>query len=225
MSKYYNEALIPDEIRRKNDVYERIKELGIDLGTFEENVRSLKGSIYSSVIFHESGLVWMSGTPGGKLPMNEDTPELVEHGQKGAQDTADYLIKLLHWALSCGGEGDLNDMLYTVKARGLTVTPGGGASPIGARVANGSSARWHSVFGGGFSQFAVDGVDPIGFSGVHARTAIGGHDGHFSIVTDMIVAIPPALARDIIMNRGWTFPLHPVYYEKVRLSTERAASR
>ena len=216
MSKYYDEALIPDEIRRKNDVYERIKELGIELGTFEENVRSLKGSIYSSVIFHESGLVWMSGTPGGKLPMNEDTPELVEHGQKGAQDTADHLIKLLHWALSCGGEGDLNDMLYTVKARGLTVTPGGGASSLGARVANGSSARWHSVFGGGFSQFAVDEVDPIGFSGVHARTAIGGHDGKFSIVTDMIVAIPPALARDIIMNRGWTFPLHPVYYEKVR---------
>ena len=43
MSKYYDEALIPDEMRRKQDVYERVRELGIELGTFEENVRSLRG--------------------------------------------------------------------------------------------------------------------------------------------------------------------------------------
>ncbi len=143
---------------------------------------------------------------------------------KGAQDTADALIRRLHWALSCGGEGDLNDVLYTVKARGLTVTPGGGTSNLGARIANGSTARWHTVFGGGLSEYAVDGVDPIGFSGFHARTAIGGHDGLFSIVTDMIVAIPPALARDIIIFRGWFFPLPPVFCDKVRAAKEARAA-
>ena len=223
MSKYYDEALIPEEMRRKQDVYERIRELGIELGTFEENVRSLKGGVIAGAIFHESGLVWMSGVGGGKLPMNVNTPELVEHGQKGAQDTADNLIRVLHWALSCGGEGDLNDVLYTVKARGLAVTPGGGATHLGPTITNGFSARWQSVYGGGISQFAVDGVDPIGLAGIHARTAIGGHDGHFSIETDMIVAIPPALARDIIMNRSWVFPLPPVYYEKVKATRERTA--
>ena len=215
MSKYYHEALIPDEMRRDYDVYDRIRALGIELGTFGENVTSLKGGAIAGAIFHDSGLVWMSGTGGGKLPMNEDTPELIKHGQKGAQDTADALIKRLHWALSCGGEGDLNDMLYTVKARGLAVTPGGGATHLGPITTNGFSARWQSVYGGGLSQFAVDGIDPAGFAGIHARTAIGGHDGHFSIETDMIVAIPPALAGDIIINRGWVFPLPPVFLDKI----------
>ena len=216
MSKYYDEALIPTEMRRNYDVYERIKTLKIDLGTFEENVTSLKGGVIAGVIFHESGLAWMSGTGGGKLPLNEDTPELRKHGMKGAQDTADYLIKKLHWALSCDGAGDLNDVLYTVKARGLAVTPGGGATHLGPTATNGFSARWHSIYGGGLSEFAVDGIDPIGFTGIHARTAIGGHDGHFSIETDMIVAIPPALAKHIITTRGWVFPLPPIYLEKIQ---------
>ena len=220
MSYYYDAALIPDEMRRQHDVYQRIRALGIDLGSFEEDVKSLEGGVYAGAVFHESGLVWLAGIPGGQMSMDEDTPELVEHGQKGAQDTADALIRRLHWALSCGGEGDLNDVLYLVKARGLTVTPGGGASPVGAKVANGGTARWHSVFGGGLSEFAVDGIDPIGFSGMHARTAIGGHDGGFSIVTDMVVAIPPALARDIIMARSWFFPLPPVYFEKILAARE-----
>ena len=79
----------------------------------------------------------MSGTGGGKLPLNEDTPELRKHGMEGARDTADALIKTLHWALSCGGEGDLNDILYTVKARGLAVTPGGGSTHLGPTATNG----------------------------------------------------------------------------------------
>jgi hypothetical protein len=45
--------------------------------------------------------------------MNEGTPERIEDGQKGSQDTADELIKRLYLAHSCGGEGDLNDVLYT----------------------------------------------------------------------------------------------------------------
>ena len=56
------------------------------------------------------------------------------------------------------------------------------------------------------------GKDP----GVHARSAMGGFDGMFSIEPEIIVAIPPALARDIIMNRGWVFPLPPVMLDKVK---------
>ncbi len=43
----------------------------------------------------------------------------------------------------------------------------------GPRVTNGFSFRWHSVFGGPGSAYAKNGVDPGGFAGVHARSAIG----------------------------------------------------
>ncbi len=215
MSKHYDEALIPDELRRNFDVYDRIRSLGIDLGTFDENVTSLEGQALAGLVIHESGLVFLSGTSGGVYPMNDDE-DRIKHGQKGAQDAADTLIRRLHWALSCGGEGDLNDVLYTVKVLGMVVTPGGGATSAGPPVTNGFSFRWHSVFGGGQSDFAENGVDPGGFAGVHARSAIGGFDGRFSIEPEIIVAIPPALARVIIINRGWVFPLPPVMLEKIK---------
>jgi hypothetical protein len=72
------------------------------------------------------------------------------------------------------------------------------------------------VFGGGKGDFATNGVDPGGYAGVHARSAIGGFDGRFSIEPEIIVAIPPALAQAIIRNRGWLFPLPPVMLEKVK---------
>ena len=180
MSRYYDEAIIPDELRRDFDVYERISSLGVPLGTFEENVTSLAGARIAGAVLHESGLVYLSGSTGGALPMNDDA-ERIKHGEQGAQRVADTLIRRLHWALSCGGEGDLNDVLYTVKALGMVVSPGGGASSAAPLVTNGFSFRWHSVFGGGNSQFAESGVDPGGFSGVHARSAVGGFDGRFSI--------------------------------------------
>jgi hypothetical protein len=102
------------------------------------------------------------------------------------------------------------------------VTPGGGATLLGPITTYGFSARWHSVCGGGLSEYTVGGIDPIGFAGIHARTAMGGYDGHFSLETDVIVAIPPTLARDIIMNRGWVFSLPPVYYAK--LNSQRQSS-
>ncbi len=74
-------------------------------------------------------------------------------------------------------------------------------------VVNGYSKRWHSVFGGGMSEFAQDGLDENGYAGVHARSAIGGFTGRFSLEPEMIVALPPELTRAIIANRGWTFPL------------------
>ena len=215
MSTYYDEALIPDAMRRRFDVYDRIRQLGIDLGNFESNVVSLANANIAGAVIHESGLVYLSGTSGGTYPMNDDA-ERIKHGQEGARHAADVLIRRLHWALSCGSEGDLNDVLYTVKALGMVVSPGGGASSAGPPVTNGFSFRWHSVFGGGRGDFAVDGVDPGGFAGVHARSAIGGFDGRFSIEPEIIVAIPPALARDIIRNRGWVFPLPPVMLDKVR---------
>ena len=215
MSKFYDEALLPDELRRNFDVYDRIRELGISLGSFSEDVVSLEGAGIAAAVVHESGLVYLSGTSAGTYPMNDDS-ERIEHGVQAAQDTADRLIRRLHWTLSCGGEGDLNDVLYTVKALGMIVSPGGGASGAAPAVTNGFSFRWHSVFGGPRSAYAKDGIDPGGFAGIHARSAMGGFDGKFSIEPEIIVAVPPALTREIITNRGWVFPLPPVMLDKVR---------
>ena len=215
MSKFYNEALLPNELRRTFDVYDRIRELGISLGNFDEDVVSLEGAGIAAAVVHESGLVYLSGTSAGTYPMNDDG-ERIEHGFQAAQDTADRLIRRLHWTLSCGGEGDLNDVLYTVKALGMVVSPGGGASGAAPAVTNGFSFRWHSVFGGPRSEYARDGIDPGGFAGIHARSAMGGFDGKFSIEPEIIVAVPAALTREIIANRGWVFPLPPVMLEKVR---------
>ena len=214
MGYHYDGALIPDELRRDFDVYGRIKNLGVDLGTFEENVTSLSGQGIASVVFHESGLVYLSGVPGGNISMSNDD-KTINQGMKSAQEAADEMIKRLHWALSCGGEGDLNDLLYTVKALGMVVSPGGGVFSNGPAVTNGFSFRWHSVFGGGMGEFAEKGIDPGGFSGVHTRSAIGGFDGSFSVEPEIIVAIPASLASEIIQNRGWLFPLPPTIFDKV----------
>jgi hypothetical protein len=204
-------------MRRTFDVYDRIGEMSLSLGTFDENVVSLAKAGIAAVVLQESGLVFLSGTSAGKYPMNDDK-DRIEHGFQGAQDAADVLIRRLHWALSCGGEGDLNDVLYTVKALGMVVTPGGGASSAAPAVTNGFSFRWQSVFGGPRSTYAEDGVDAGGFAGIHARSAMGGFDGRFSIEPEIIVAIPPALAQDIIRSRGWLFPLPPAMLDKVKKS-------
>jgi hypothetical protein len=83
-------------------------------------------------------------------------------------------------------------------------------------VVNGFSFRWHSGFGGPRGAYAQNGLDPGGFSGIHARSALGGFDGRFSIETEIIVAVPPALTQDIIRHRGWLFPLPPVMLDKVK---------
>jgi len=217
VGRHYDEAAIPDAMRRNFDVYDRIKSLGIELGTFQENVVSLAGAGIAAAVFQESGLVYLSGSSGGTYPMNDDE-DRIRHGQQGAQDAADEQIKRLHWALSCGDEGDLNDVLYTVKALGMVVSPGGGGTSAGPPVTNGFSFRWHSVFGGPRSDYAKDGVDPGGFAGIHARSAIGGFDGRFSIEPEIILAIPATLAREIIGNRGWVFPLPPAMLDKVKPS-------
>ena len=221
---------MPDELRRSYDVYDRIKELGIELGSYDEDVVSLaephpvKAFVpYAGAVIHDSGLVYLSGQGGGPQPMNDESETAIEAGRLGAQKAADDLIRRLHWALSCGGEGDLNDVLYTVSALALVASPGGGAFTKSPQVVNGFSYRWQSVLGGTFSDYAVNGVDPGGFSGLHARMAMGGADSGSSIGADMVVAIPPRLASDIIRSRGWYFPLPPGILARVR--AERKATQ
>ena len=214
MGQYYDASIIPAELRRTFDVYDRLKELGVDLGSFEQHVGSLKGRNIASAVVHQSGLLYLSGAGGGSKPMN-DVPERVKEGQQAAQDIADLHLRTLHWTLSCGGEGDLNDVLYTVKVLGMVVSTDVEFNS-GPAVVNGYTARWQSVFGGGFGSFAQDGEDAGGYAGVHARSAIGGFTGRFALEPEIILAIPPALAEAIIRNRGWVFPLPPAMLEKVR---------
>ena len=144
-----------------------------------------------------------------------DDPERIKQGQDAAQFIADSMIGRLHWTLACGGEGgDLNDMLYTVKGLGMVVSTDVAFDNAPA-VMNGFSSRWQSVFGGGVGAFAQDGEDQS-YAGVHARSAIGGFTGRFSIEPELIVAIPPELAKAIIQNRGWIFPLPPQEAQRVR---------
>ena len=214
MGQYYEQSIIPPELRRSYDVYDRLRELGIDLGSFDQQVRSLQGRNIAGAIVHESGLVYLSGVGTGQQPMNDDL-QRVKHGQEAAREAADLQIRTLHWTLTCGSEGgDLNDVLYTVKALGMVVSTDVDFNS-GPAVVNGYSFRWQSAFGGGTGQFAQDGIDPGGYAGVHARSAIGGFTGRFSLEPEMIVAIPPALAQAIIRHRGWVFPLPPAMYDKV----------
>ena len=90
MSKYYDGAIIPAEMRRNFDVYDRTTSLGVSLGSFEEDVVSLANANIAGAVIHESGLVYLSGTTGGQLPMSDD-PERISHGQDGAQQVADVL--------------------------------------------------------------------------------------------------------------------------------------
>lgn len=231
MGRHYDETVMPDELRRSYDVYDRIDSLGIDLGSFDEDVVSLaephpvKAFVpYAGAVLHESGLVYLSGQGGGQRPMDDASDPAIDAGRLGAQKAADDLIRRLHWTLSCGGEGDLNDVLYTVSALALVVSPGGGAFGKAPQVVNGFSYRWQSVFGGVFSDYAVDGVDPGGLSGMHARMAMGGADGASSIGADMVVAIPPPLAVEIIRRRGWYFPLPPGILHKIQAERSSDAS-
>lgn len=214
MGKFYDNSIIPDEMRRDFDVYDRLKKLGIELGSFEDNVKSLAGANIAGAVVHESGLVYLSGLGLGPGSMYDD-PERIKEGQAAGQDIADSMIARLHWALACGKEGgDLNDVLYTVKALGMVVSTDVYFNGAPA-VTNGFSVRWHSAFGGGGGEYANNGEDQ-NYSGVHARSALGGFTGRFSQEPEIIVAIPPELAKAIIKNRGWVFPLPPSQFEKVK---------
>ena len=94
MSKFYDNSIVPNEIKRNYDVYDRINELGIDLGTYDDNVNDITsgGLPIATVLFHQSGLVYLSGEGGGEKQMNDD-PERVKHGQEAAQKIADNMVR------------------------------------------------------------------------------------------------------------------------------------
>ena len=145
--------------------------------------------------------------------MNDD-PERVKHGQEAAQKIADNMVRRLHWAIKCGGEGgDLNDVIYTVKALGMVVSTDVDFDS-GPAVMNGFSLRWQSIFGG-LGEYFDGKKDPGGYSGIHTRSAIGGFTGRFSIEPEIIVAIPSELSEQIIRNRGWLFPIDPRFSSKI----------
>ena len=95
MGTFYDNSTIPAELRRNYDVYDRIGELGIDLGTFEDRVSSLQGRNICGAVFHESGLVYLSGIGLGDHQMSDD-PERVEHGQKRLQLRIKQAIGVKH---------------------------------------------------------------------------------------------------------------------------------
>lgn len=214
MGKFYDNSIIPTSLKRNFDVYDRVEKLGINLGSFEDNVTDLTGAGIAGIVFHESGLVYLSGLGLGPGNMYDD-PDRIEEGQAAAQDIADEMIKRLHWGIVCGKEGgDLNDVLYTIKALGMVVSTDvdfNGAPSV----VNGFSFRWQSVFGGGSGEFSKDGTDQ-NYGGVHARSAIGGFTGRFALEPEIIVAIPPELSKEIIQNRGWVFPLPSEEFKKAR---------
>jgi hypothetical protein len=214
LGKFYDNSIVPAEMRRDFNIYDRIKKLGIDLGTFDDNVKSLAGANIAGATVHQSGLVYLSGLGLGPGAMYDD-PDRIKEGQKAGRDIADSMIKRLHWVLACGKEGgDLNDVLYTVKALGMVVSTDVFFNGAPA-VTNGFSLRWQSVFGGGGGEFAKNGEDQS-YSGLHARSALGGFTGRFSQEPEIIVAVPPEFAVAIIKNRGWVFPLPPAQLEKVK---------
>ena len=59
MGTFYDNSIVPDHLRRDFDVYDRINELKMDMGSFETDVKSLKGAGISGIVFHESGLVYL----------------------------------------------------------------------------------------------------------------------------------------------------------------------
>ena len=77
MGSFYENSVVPDHLRRDFDVYDRIKELDLDIGTFDQWMeRDLKGANICSVIFHESGLVYLSGYGYGPGQMYDDPDRL-----------------------------------------------------------------------------------------------------------------------------------------------------
>ena len=152
MGKYYDNSIIPKHLRRNFDVYERINKLGIDLGKENDWLTDLKNSAIASVVFHESGTTYLSGLGLGPGQMN-DSKEKIKYGKEAGRKITDSMIARLHWALICGEEGgDLNDVLYTVKALGMVVSTDVDFNSA-PEVVNGFSSRWQSIFGGGTGEF------------------------------------------------------------------------
>ena len=186
--------------QRDFDVYDRISKLGIDLGAKEDTISAPKGRRICSLTFTPAGLVFTSGTGGGKGALTNDADD-VESGYLAGQDAGANHIRALHWGLD--PFATLNDIWYCVKCIGMVNSHGGGSFSKSPRVVDGYSKVFHDVFGGPFSEWAEDGLDRS-LSGWHTRSAVAGFDlpGHVKIEPEMIVQVDPALALQIIRERG-----------------------
>lgn len=186
--------------QRDFDVYDRIKELGIDLGKKEDAIPDPAGRRICMVTFTPSGLVFTSGTGGGTGAVTNDDED-VEAGYAAGREAGIKHVRSLHWALD--PYGTLNDVWYCVKCIGMVNSAGGGSFSKSPRVVDGYTKVFHDVFGGPLSDWAKDGADRS-FSGWHARSAVAGFDlpGHCRIEPEMIVQIDPDLALKIIRDRG-----------------------
>ena len=193
-------STLHDDWNRDFDVYDRIRELGIDLGSKAEVVSDPKGRRIASVSFTPSGLVFTSGTGGGQGAMADDDADVVRGYEAGREAGISHLTSL-HWALD--PEGTLNDVWYCVKCIGMVNSPGGGVFTKSPGVVDGYSTLFHDVFGGPLSSSATDGLDSS-LSGWHTRSAVAGFDlpGGITIEPEMILQIDPELATRIIRERG-----------------------
>lgn len=189
-----------ESCKRGFDVYDRLKELGVDLGKREESISAPKGRRICTLTFTPSGLVFTSGTGGGSGPVTNDDKD-VEAGYQAGREAGFKHVRALHWGLH--PFGTLNDVWYCVKCIGMVNSAGGGAFSKSPRVVDGYTKVFHDVFGGPLSQWASDGLDES-LSGWHTRSAVAGFDlpGHCRIEPEMIVQIDPALALRIIRERG-----------------------
>ena len=186
--------------KRNFDVYDRIKELNIDLGEKESAIPAPKGRRICMLTFTPSGLIFTSGTGGGKGALTNDDQD-VKAGYEAGRDAGIKHICTLHWGLD--PFGTLNDVWYCVKCIGMVNSHGGGSFSKSPGVVDGYTKVFHDVFGGPLSEWAEDGLDQS-FSGWHTRSAVAGFDlpGHCSIEPEMIVQIDPELALRIIRERG-----------------------
>ena len=186
--------------KRDFDVYDRIGQLGIDLGGKTDSVREPKGSRISGLTFTPSGLVFTSGAGGGTGTVTNDEASVAAGTAAGREAGINHL-RSLHWGLDPFGA--LNDVWYCVKCIGMVNSHGGGSFTKSPAVVDGYSKLFHDVFGGPLSDFAADGMDQS-LSGWHTRSAIGGFDlpGDCRIEPEMILQIDPELALRIIRERG-----------------------
>ncbi len=193
-------AAVHSSWKRDFDVYDRLKELGIDLGKREESILAPSGRRICMLTFTPSGLVFTSGTGGGTGSMTNDDKD-VEAGYDAGREAGINHIRVLHWGLD--PFGSLNDIWYCVKCIGMVNSHGGGSFSKSPAVVDGYSKVFHDVFGGPMSQWAEGGMD-ASLSGWHARSAVAGFDlpGHCSIEPEMIVQIEPELALKIVRERG-----------------------
>ena len=186
--------------KRDFDVYDRIEKLGIDLGAKEDTIPAPKGRRICKLTFTPAGLIFTSGTGGGKGPVTNDSQD-VEAGNVAGREAGVGHILALHWGLD--PFGTLNDIWYCVKCIGMVNSHGGGAFSKSPGVVDGYSKIFHDVFGGPLSDWAEDGEDES-LAGWHTRSAVAGFDlpGNCRIEPEMIVQIAPELALKIIRERG-----------------------